>query len=363
MRINMTWIKYSIYYLALIFFLAIFLELLSFSASHLLIKNVYGYPQNIFDGVSYQNDSEFGWIEKYGLGQPRPSPSNSELNHTEPCVYVFGDSFAHADEVEDDQAWSFILQSLLGCNVANYGVGGYGSDQAFLMLDRMLPDLRLSGKKSQKVVLFGVYQEMLRRNQAASWLFYCCPDKKNSIKPYFYFDENLNALKLQDIPKTFDPETVKIHHLRDAYFQLSEIKFPFTMALIKTALFRLNAWLFDVSILQSWRTYSKTAVKNIQYKIMEAAVKTANERGFEVGFVIFPTTNDAFKNKRRYEQFIDELPISTKDGYDFFVIDLLSTLHHQSNLSGKPLRAPGGHYDATGNRLIGSAIYNELSPR
>ena len=260
----MTWIKNSIHYSALIFFLAVFLEILCFGATHLLIKNIYGYPQNIFDGLSYQNDSELGWIEKYGLGQPRPSPRNSESNSTEPCVYIFGDSFAHADEVEDGQAWSYILQNRLGCKVANFGVGGYGSDQSYLMMARILPDLGLSAATSQNVVLFGIYQEMLRRNHAASWLFYCCPNKKNSIKPYFYFEKNSNTLKLREIPTTFDSETVKTHHSGDEYFQLSKIKFPYSVSLIKTALFRLDAWLFDVLILQSWRTYSKTTVKKLK---------------------------------------------------------------------------------------------------
>ena len=96
---------------------------------------------------------------------------------------------------------------------------------------------------------------------------------------------------------------------------------------------------------------------------MEDAVKTANARGFKVGFVIFPSTHDALKNKRRYKQFINGLPFSTTDGFDFFIIDLLPTLHRQSVSSGRPLRAPGGHYDATGNQVIGTTIYNELSRR
>lgn len=53
---------------------------------------------------------------------------------TPPCASVYGDSFAYSDEVEDADAWPNRLSALLHCRVNNFGVGGYGTDQAFLRM-------------------------------------------------------------------------------------------------------------------------------------------------------------------------------------------------------------------------------------
>ena len=75
-------------------------------------------------------DSEFGWDspnqDKYGARIDRSNFKNSQ-----PCIDVYGDSFTygHPNEV---YAWPSQLSSLVKCRVRNFGVGGYGSDQAFI---------------------------------------------------------------------------------------------------------------------------------------------------------------------------------------------------------------------------------------
>jgi hypothetical protein len=38
----------------------------------------------------------------------------------------------YGDEVSNEQAWLNVLSDLPGCRVSNYGVIGYGPDQAYL---------------------------------------------------------------------------------------------------------------------------------------------------------------------------------------------------------------------------------------
>ncbi len=48
-------------------------------------------------------------------------------------VAAFGDSFTHCDDVENDECWSAQLeQEVPGIEVLNFGVSGYGPDQAWL---------------------------------------------------------------------------------------------------------------------------------------------------------------------------------------------------------------------------------------
>jgi len=77
------------------------------------------------------------------LGWPRPARVGRDLDASgarrvggaepgPPCGAAFGDSFTFGDEVEAADAWPHRLGLRLGCPVANFGMSGYGTDQAFL---------------------------------------------------------------------------------------------------------------------------------------------------------------------------------------------------------------------------------------
>jgi len=104
-----------------------------------------------FMGWDY-HDPDLGW-DSYRNGKRVGPPGFSA------CGSAFGDSFTHGDEVRDNEAWPFRLSELLGCEVENFGVGGYGQDQAYLKYLKYRP-------KGQ-VVLVAMNQEMMRRNLAA----------------------------------------------------------------------------------------------------------------------------------------------------------------------------------------------------
>ncbi len=61
-----------------------------------------------------------------------------DLKSTRLKILVVGDSFTHATAVSDDRTYHAILSKLLDVEVFAYGVGGYGTLQEFLVLDRYL---------------------------------------------------------------------------------------------------------------------------------------------------------------------------------------------------------------------------------
>jgi hypothetical protein len=73
-------------------------------------------------------------------------------------VAAFGDSFVYANEVADDDAWSALLEERNPqIEVLNYGVGGYGVDQAYLRY-------RMEGQALEPhTVLMGFVADDLRR--------------------------------------------------------------------------------------------------------------------------------------------------------------------------------------------------------
>jgi len=70
-------------------------------------------------GGSVRDRSGSRWVPAY------PEPGDA-------CVALYGDSFTFGDELDDEHAWGNVLARALRCRVANYGVNGYGIDQAYL---------------------------------------------------------------------------------------------------------------------------------------------------------------------------------------------------------------------------------------
>jgi hypothetical protein len=73
------------------------------------------------------------------------------------CVSLYGDSFTWGDEVDDVHAWGNVLSKLLHCRVSNFGVGGYGTDQAYMRFHYNKND-------KPKLVILGFYTENIQRN-------------------------------------------------------------------------------------------------------------------------------------------------------------------------------------------------------
>ena len=62
----------------------------------------------------------------------RTSPLFPDRGKTPPALSVYGDSFSWSSGVQEAAAWTEVLSGLIGDRVDNFGVGGYGSDQALL---------------------------------------------------------------------------------------------------------------------------------------------------------------------------------------------------------------------------------------
>jgi len=87
----------------------------------------------------------------------RPIPAFPDPNRTPPCVSLYGDSYTEATGVDHEHAWSNVLSLLLNCRASNFGVAGYGTDQAYL---RFL----LNTQDPAKVVILGIFPENIKRD-------------------------------------------------------------------------------------------------------------------------------------------------------------------------------------------------------
>lgn len=98
-----------------------------------------------YDDYLAIRDPELGWPApreipgtRYDASGARPNPAFPQPGHE--CISLYGDSFTRSPEVADAEAWGNVLSEQLGCRAANFGVGGYGTDQALLRFERNQDD-------------------------------------------------------------------------------------------------------------------------------------------------------------------------------------------------------------------------------
>ncbi len=115
-------------------------------------------------------------------------------------IALFGDSYTHGDEVPLEQSWAFRLEALLAetgvaAEVLNFGVGGYGMDQAYLRW-------QLEGAKYRPdAVIFGFAPRNIARNLS---VFRCIVSHYSNIpfsKPRFVLEgEELRLVNSPTLP-------------------------------------------------------------------------------------------------------------------------------------------------------------------
>jgi hypothetical protein len=108
---------------------------------------------------------------------PKPAPGVLR-------IALFGDSFTNGASAPFDQTWGHVLESGLrhrgiAAEVLNFGVGGYGMDQALLRWRKQGRDF------APNIVLFGFMPENVKRNLNLIRLLYVLDSRLPFTKPRF----------------------------------------------------------------------------------------------------------------------------------------------------------------------------------
>lgn len=184
-------------------------------------------------------DSDLGWALR-PKGKAGPYTANAQgLRAPTELVYtasvppgllrisVYGDSFTHGDNLKHEKIWPTLLQKERpGVQVLNFGMPGYGSDQAFLRFRRD------GARFKTQVDVLGIWPEDLCRNLNL-FRFYMTPQGGlGGPKPRFSLEgEKLSLLNqpivadevFQKIMTTGGPHALLQH---EHWFSVREGAFP-----------------------------------------------------------------------------------------------------------------------------------------
>lgn len=323
-----------------------------------------------------QRDPVLGWphLVQYGKdldvngAQRNPYFPNGSKKGS--CVSLYGDSFTEGGDTSSlKMNWGNQLSDRLGCYVANFGMGGYGTDQAYL---------RFAGNRNDlsPVVVLGFHTDDVKRNltrvrdlqDQAKWY---------ALKPRFVLNDQ-NELDLVPIPTLTESEYLRVVGLTDEPLTLEhesfqpggaagvvKLEFPYTISVIKnltrfygfqSQLLRRTEWM---EFLQGGHAlHGLEITTGITHKFVELA----RQRRKAPLVVILPHSLDFRYFQRKggwpYQTLIDDYAQRSIPFVNFGPY-LVSVAQER----GKKIEEYFGstwHYNDEGNALVASFVYNYL---
>ena len=277
-------------------------------------------------------------------------------------IASFGDSFTHGDEVENKYTWQSQMSAKKeNLEVLNFGVGGYGLDQAFLRYKEDGLFYR------PNIVLAGYMTENIARNVNAYRPFYFPETAGPLAKPRFIVDGN--GLELLDNPiqkkeeyyrLLINPEKV-LSRLgeKDFYYQTKYHKSAVDV-LPSVRLFKiLHYEFFKEKVFKDGDYNVSSEAFKVTTKIFDEFVDTALENQSLPLILVFPNRLDLYRygnfRTKGYQALLDYF-----EEKEYLYVDLFDAFNKLGSGRHMDDFYAQAHYSPLGNELIASYLLSYL---
>lgn len=321
-----------------------------------------------------QLDPELGWRYRGGYRDARNQMNSQGIRSgreysqfPDPGVVrvaAFGDSFVYCNEVANEDSWPALVEATFpNIEVLNYGVGGYGTDQAYLRY------LMEGSVLSPDVVIIGFAPVNLRR-AVNVYRRFISNRELPLIKPRFVLGSDGDlvlrpnpARQPLDYAKYLrEPRRVVELGREDQWYEAAVYENPLydysaTVRLVVALWAKINRRYFDPDRLLHGQVFnpSSTAFK-IQAALFEQFHHAVLGSGAAPIVVILPDEDGVQAARDGYARVFDPLVVHLRTK-GIAVVDLTEGL-----LAGDPdveatrLFMSGGHYSPVGNRRIAARL-------
>jgi hypothetical protein len=238
-------------------------------------------------------DAGIGWIKDYGTKyNERPG----ELPPEQAIMSVFGGSFAVGGEVNDSDAASEGMSALLGQRVLNFGVSMYSIDQALLLFERKLKEIRTP----LSMLMFTTYNlgELVNVYNR----FYYPPSQNAVTKPRFEILKGSLRLipnpiqRFEDRIKLTDPDFVGSIGQLDWWYTRNDLPwfgFPYTGILFDHRFWRQISFDHGIHISENMPTVDDEVlahppISDIASLVLRRFVADAKQNGVTPILTILP---------------------------------------------------------------------------
>jgi hypothetical protein len=173
-------------------------------------------------------------------------------------------------------------------------------------------------------------------------------------KPFYRLGQM--GLTLEAAPTVLDPEYIRAHHKWDRYAEPYRVEFPYFLALVRIAYYRLFHKAFIKNRLQGPRAWTDADSLGLSLAITSNFIKAAKEDGNRLVILMIPKPSDVAKNVPPYAMFMSRVRDMSPTTC---VVDPFESLRKRYNREGN-LSAPEGHFKSSANDAIASAIVEGL---
>jgi hypothetical protein len=357
---------------------AIFLRLVITSSAHFLVWDPALKEAHKSWVAAHGNwDDELGWPSPRDDVKPPRDASGAKYNVEFPqpgraCASAYGDSFIWGYGIPLQDGWIERLSHKLGCRVADYGVDGYGTDQAYVRFTRKTQD-------EAPVVLLGIFPENVMRNVNQFRGFLGFPQSPIWLKGRFVLD-GVGTLQWLHRPRIdeagflrllHDPASVVPHDylLPDSHDGPVTLRFPNMLSLARLLL-TPRLWV-RLSGRPSWADFFRadhpSGALALTAAIAEAFVREADRRGKRALVIMLPGVSSfrarAKFGQAEYQPLVDALTARHVDVFDSAPA-LLAALGQRSycDLYIFPTRCDG-HFGVFGSGIVADVMATELRRR
>ena len=306
-------------------------------------------------------------INTQGLRSTReylPHPPSGVLR-----VAAFGDSFVYGNEVADSASWPALVEQLFpGVEVLNYGVGGYGVDQAYLRYCEEGTAL------SPSIVIIGFATDDLRR-VVNVYRRFISNREIPLAKPRFILDARGRLVLLPNpLPHPSDyerfllaPRDVVELGARDYWYQASIYRNPLydysaTVRLLTNLWLRISERYFASDrLLRGGEFNTSSAAFRIQTALFEEFAVAVQMAGARPLVVILPDRESVAAARQGQRTIFDPL-VTALAGRGIEHVDVTEAFR-QAQGNPNSWFMIGGHYSPTGNRIVAQWLGRELLAR
>jgi len=351
-------------------------EALFFLAGGLLAsKGVFYRPatSGTYDDYMARRDPVLGWPLPDGIGKYEYDEIGSRLvpafpnSSAKAAVSLYGDSFTWGSLVPPEYAWGNVLAKMIGRRVNNFGVQGYGSDQAFLRF-------RENESDRAQVVILGHLGENIVRNVNQFRNLLGSDTGAVLLKPRFVVENE--KLRLIDLPKPSRSEYELCAARPEQYLEYEGLlpgspggplrfTFPFTLSALRallhpriTARLKGEPWYLDF-----YRADHPANGVSVTAAVLSAFVDVARSRGKTPLVLLIPTGHDL--TMRREQGSWSYAPLTARLAEARLpVLDAGPPLLAQ--LAGRPIGEifagadTGNHFNVEGNFLLARIVGRRL---
>jgi lysophospholipase L1-like esterase len=245
-------------------------------------------------------DFSLGWKKRFS------TPFGERPRRTEygrPLMAAFGDSFTYCDQVRDAETWEEQLAEMLSADIYNFGVSGYGTDQAYIRFREEVP------KVGAPIVSRCLITENINRIVNRYRPFYYNRTEVTLTKPRFILRGGARELienpvrNENEIDKLRDPKFVESVGENDWWFRRDDtpaLSFPYTAILFNQRFWleilhrRGGGQIDDVTPRPRTNLWADPPARNLMFSILDSFMEESKAAGKAPFIGVLPYPGEVF---------------------------------------------------------------------